>query len=92
MEENRALTLDDLPAGCRLLAEHIGLPLFLDIAEHFGGEMYYIPNLRQLRTRVRNRDIRTEYRSEQQPIPELSRKYRLSERQIRNIVRGRQKK
>ena len=89
MEQNRPITMDDLPAGCRTLAAFLGLERFLEVAEVFGGEMIYIPNLNHVRARMRNRGIRAEYQSETEDIPHLSLKYRLSERQIRNIVRGR---
>ena len=86
MELNRPLTLADLPEGCRPLAEFIGLTRFLELADTFGGEMIYIPNLTQLRVELRNRDIRAQYHGTPREIRHLSRKYRLSERQIRNII------
>lgn len=81
------LTVDDIPGGSRLFAQHVGLPSFLEIAGRFGGETIYIPSLDQLRREVRNRGIRAEYR-ETGEVNQLSRKYKLSERQIRNIVRS----
>lgn len=87
MEEEYVLTLSDLPQGCRLFAEYLGLPRFMEIAEAFGGQVIYIPNLIQLRTEIRNRSIRAAYHGKPREIRQLSRKYKLSERQIRNIVR-----
>lgn len=85
--QERKLTLHDLPAGCRALASCIGMEAFLEVARQFGGETVYIPNLCQLRNSARNRDIRAAYHGDAEEVEDLSRKYRLSRRQIRNIVR-----
>lgn len=92
MKDNLSIRLDDLPEGCQLLAAYIGLPLFLELTQVFGGESIYIPNLAQMqeanaRRERRNLEIRAAYHGSAQEIRQLSRKYKLSERQIRNIVR-----
>lgn len=86
MEHNRPITLDDLPIHSRPLAACIGVEKFLLLAENFGGEMIYIPSLKHIRAEMRNNDIRTDYYTETPEIEELSRKYCLSTRHIRNIV------
>lgn len=93
MKEFNSIRLDDLPEGCQLLAAYIGLPLFLELTQVFGGESIYIPNLAQMqeesaRRELRNQEICAAYHGSAQEIHQLSRKYKLSERQIRNIVRS----
>lgn len=87
MELIRPITLNDLPEGSRMLAELLGLERFLVLAENYGGEMIYVPTLKHIRTEMRNNNIRAEYLTDSPEIEKLSRKYRLSERQIRNIIR-----
>ena len=87
MEHDYELTLKDLPEGCRSLAEFMGMDRFLEFASIFAGETFYVPNLTQLRIDLRNEDIRSQYRNSEHNVSQLSRKYRLSERQIRNIIR-----
>lgn len=87
MQTPKPLTPDDLPAESRALAEFLGMELFLKLTEEFGGEMLYIPNLGRARRERRDRRIRARYTGAPADVPRLSREYRLSERQIRNIVR-----
>lgn len=93
MKDHLSMRLSDLPEGCRPLAAYIGLPLFLELTQVFGGEIFYIPNLAQMqeedsRRELRNREIRAAYHGSAREIHQLSHKYKLSERQIRNIVRS----
>ena len=86
MEMHKELTPADLPEGCRPLAELLGLDTFLRVADAFGGEMIYIPNMNRIYLDRRNQDIRTQYHGAGEKIETLSQKYSLSKRQIRNIV------
>ena len=58
------------------------------IAEHFGGRQIYLPRGDRLRRALRNVRIRAEF--DGRNVPDLARRYHMSEMQIRAILkRGR---
>ncbi len=71
----------ELPHVYRELADLIGVENALRIAAYYAGRTVYFPYVDRL---IRNEIIRQEYKGYN--VKELAERYRLSERQIRNIV------
>jgi len=83
------LEMDDLNGRIRDLAEVIGMEAFCKLIKYFGGTEPYIPNLKDILLPVRNRMIVREFDGIN--YFELSRKWGLTERYIRDIVNDRAK-
>mgnify|MGYP001860339826 CR=1 FL=1 len=67
------------------IIEKIGVENFLHIVEFFGGGAVYIPKKERITAVARNERIRSEFNGYNHK--ELARKYRLSTRSIRDIVK-----
>lgn len=84
------LTLEDLTGNAHELAEAIGMEAFLSLVKIYGGSSnLYVPKADQIVQPVRDRLIRQEFDGGN--LRELSRKWNLSERQIREIVKDKAK-
>ena len=77
--------IEELTGDLRLLAEITGVPLALAVAQVLGGTMLRIPKGDKWIRRWRDRCIRREY-DQGVPVAALARKYRLTDRQIWNIL------
>lgn len=62
----------------------IGIENFLKICEKFQGENIYFPKMKKIKLNKRNKKIKEEFNGKNTYI--LSKKYRISERQVRRIV------
>jgi Mor family transcriptional regulator len=82
---DRAL-IDRLPGDVRKIAELCGLDTALLICREFGGTRPYIPKLDDLYREVRDAKIRADYDAGGVTVAMLARRYKLSERQIFNIL------
>lgn len=82
MEE---LTNEYIPERLHPLVEMVGVRMFLELCSFYGGSNVYLPTTNVLIAPLRDQRIRQEYNGENRM--ELGRKYRLSERQIRHILR-----
>lgn len=78
------ISMEDLSENQREIAEVIGLDTYIALTQHFGGESPYIPKFDELVKDPRNREIRKKYNGHNST--ELARKYRLSERYIRQLT------
>ncbi len=88
------VSIDDLDASeaaehLTALADIAGLNIVKQIVQAFGGESIYIPKPESI-TR-RRRDHRIYERFNGRNYRELAREYRLSLRQVRNIIRQKKK-
>ncbi|MBC2703987.1 Mor transcription activator family protein [Desulfobacula sp.] len=63
----------------------IGIDSTVKLIKEFGGEALYLPKLESVMRNSRNRDIRKDFTGNNHR--ELSKKYRLTVRQIRYILR-----
>ena len=82
----REIRLDDIPGEYRDIAEKLGLDVFLSLSELCGGQDLYVPKIESLRREGRDREIRARFDGGNYRI--LARQFRLSERQIRTIING----
>lgn len=83
------LKVEMLPEGtCRDIAEKIGVPNLLKVTDIVGGTCTYFPRTEGFLRVIRNRRIKHEFTGGN--YRELSKKYGLSERYIRQICTGRE--
>ncbi|MEG3038450.1 MAG: Mor transcription activator family protein [Clostridia bacterium] len=76
--------VDDLPEGCKELAQVIGMDTFIDLIEYSGGGSMYFPSKGSVIKNARNRIIKNKFNGAN--YKELSKTYGISEIQIRNII------
>lgn len=82
-----ALRLEQLDGSARELAETIGLEAFARLVERYGGtDKLYIPGAKTLTRPVRNELIRAEFDGGN--YLQLARKWDLTERNVREIVKA----
>lgn len=87
----KSITIDQLDGDSLDLAEVIGMDAFLKLVAVYGGSnCLYVPRLLTLRTNARNQEMRKEYEAGATPKA-LARKYHLTERYVRDVVRNSQK-
>ena len=77
------LTKDDLTEGVIDVVDVIGMDAFKSLVKFAGGSNLYIPNEASLVKSFRNKKIREVFDGDYKVI---SRKYGISEAQVRNIV------
>ena len=77
------LTREDLPESVIDIVDTIGIDAFKDLVRLVGGSNLYIPNENSITKEYRNKKIREEFKGDYKTI---SRKYGISEVQVRNIV------
>lgn len=82
----KELKLEDLSGSARELAEAIGMEGFVRLVDTYGGmSNLYVPVAEQLVRPVRDEMIRREYNGRN--VCELARKWDLTDRSIREIVK-----
>ncbi|MEG1310890.1 MAG: Mor transcription activator family protein [Romboutsia sp.] len=77
------LTKEDLPEGVMDIVDTIGIDAFKDLVRLAGGSSLYIPNESSLVKSFRNKKIREDFDGNYKAV---SRKFGISEVQVRNIV------
>lgn len=78
-----SLTRDDLPDSVMDIVDSIGLDAFKELVRLAGGSNLYIPNEASIVKSFRNKKIREVFDGDYKVI---SRKFGISEAQVRNIV------
>lgn len=78
----------DIPEAYRPMAALIGTDAFLKLCRLCGGTAMYLPMADSVIRKARNRLVLGEYNGYN--ARELSRKYGVTERHIRNIAKGRE--
>lgn len=81
----RQLTPEQIPQDIRWLPELVGMESFMKILDLVGGENIYFPKRESLERPLRQQAILREYNGCN--YRQLARKYGLTERSIRQIVR-----
>lgn len=79
------LAIEDISEEYQPLAALLSIPAFLALAEQYGGYQLYIPKLKGILKNNRDEAIRAEFTGFN--YKELARKYGLSPRYIRQIVK-----
>ncbi len=78
------ISLEQLPANQRELAELLGMRQYIELTRRFGGETIYIQKYSELLKTPRNAEIKRKFDGFN--FVELAREYDLSERYIRELV------
>jgi len=81
-----ALRRDDIPEEYRSIAAVLGIKAFVRLTQLCGGQNFYIPKLESLERSARNRELRARFSGGNYRA--LASQFRLSERQVRKIIRG----
>ena len=82
----KELTSSMLPDGvCKSIAEEIGTDNLLKLAALVGGSTFYMPQAESILRPLRNQKIKEEYNGYNDA--ELARKYGVTPRHVREIVR-----
>ena len=84
MDLLQLITLDDLPIDQRKIAELVGIENYRKLVENYGGNDIRILQKATLVIRKRDEEIIASFTGSN--ARELARKYRLSDRTIREIV------
>ncbi|MVO76003.1 DNA-binding protein [Paeniclostridium sordellii] len=77
------LKIEDLPDSYKDVAEEIGIDLFKKLVRLLGGNSLYIPKEVSLTRPIRDRIIKEDFNGDYKI---LSRRYNISQSQIRNIL------
>lgn len=80
------LTVEDLPEGLIDVVDAIGFDSFKTLVKLCGGSSLYVPSENNLIRLVRNKIIRESFNGDYRSI---SRKFGISEVQVRNIIKSR---
>lgn len=80
------IRVEDIPEEYRDIVDDFGLENFLKLCRLCGGQDLYVPKIESLMREGRNREIRARFDGGNYRI--LARQFRLSERQIRTIING----
>lgn len=78
------ITIKEIPQNNQDLARLIGIENFKKLVKYMGGSSIYIPKEQTLILSLRNKNIKKEFNGD---IKILSRKYQISQSQIRNILK-----
>ena len=78
------LTIKEIPQNNQDLAQLIGIENFKKLVKYMGGSSIYIPKEQTLILSLRNKNIKKEFNGD---IKILSRKYKITQSQIRNILK-----
>ncbi|GAA0863994.1 MULTISPECIES: Mor transcription activator family protein [Peptostreptococcaceae] len=78
------ITIKEIPQNNQDLAQLIGIENFKKLVKYMGGSSIYIPKEQTLILSLRNKNIKKEFNGD---IKILSRKYQISQSQIRNILK-----
>jgi Mor family transcriptional regulator len=80
------ITASDLPGELRDFAEKISFKAAMQFVEHFGGVQFYIPNIKIMTSKIRQKLIKKDSR-QGMPVKEIARKYNLSVVRIYEIIK-----
>ena len=78
------LTESDVPDSVKDVVDVIGIDAFKGLVKLAGGSLLYIPNESNLVKPIRNRMIKEEFKGS---YKDISRKFGISEVQVRNIIK-----
>lgn len=80
------IRIEDIPEEHHDLVDVLGMDSFLKLVEFCGGQAVYVPKLESLQRGARDRLIRSMFDGGN--YRQLAIQFRLSERQVRKIIKG----
>ncbi len=81
---NKDFEIDDIPYDLISIAKFMGVDMFIEFCEKFGGNHIYFPSKKSILRNSRNREIKRMYNGSN--IKELADKYDISQMHIKKIV------
>lgn len=84
--DGRIILMDDIPEEYRDIAELLGMRSFMDLLGLCGGLSLYLPKADSIYRNPRDREIRMRFDGGN--YKSLAVQFRMSERQIRKIIKG----
>lgn len=78
------LSKEDIPEFLQGLVDIMGIEAFIRLIEEYGGTSIYIPNEKSILKPIRNRLIKKHFNGNN--YKELSKEFKISEMQVRNII------
>ncbi len=85
--DHEKISLDNLPDDLQMIAETLSIDIALKLSKNFGGMRIYIPKIEHVLRSNRNNHIRQEFNGANHKM--LARNYKLTETQIRTILKNR---
>ena len=79
------ITDKDVPEDIAWLCDIVGIKSFMKIIDTAGGEFLYLPKRQTLEQPLRYKAIKSEF--DGRNIKELARKYGITERRVRSIIK-----
>lgn len=79
------VNIEDLDERYKNIVERVGIKGFMELIKEVGGINFYVPKIDTFFKEARNKKIRQNYNGYN--LKELSKKYNLTQRQIRNILK-----
>ncbi|MGC2424192.1 MAG: Mor transcription activator family protein [Nitrospirota bacterium] len=83
------IVIEDLPETYQQMAEHIGVSAALKLGEIMGGEGIYLPKIDNIRSKYRNRLIKSDL-VVGLSYKQVARKYGITERWVRIIEQSKE--
>lgn len=77
--------IDDIPYDLKDVCEFMGIEMFIDFCDNFGGSHLYFPSRRSLLRLSRNREIKRCYNGKNSR--ELAHKFGISEMHLKSIIK-----
>lgn len=81
------ICLNDIPQQHRDIAEFMGINNYIKFCDEFGGINLYFPTKKTLLNSIRNKEIIELYYEQGKDIKYLSKKYKLTNNYIRQIIK-----
>lgn len=81
---NNDFKIDDIPYDLVAIAKFMGVDMFIEFCDKFGGNHIYFPSKKSIFRNSRNREIKRSYNGNN--IKELADKYDISQIHIKRIV------
>ena len=80
------IEIDDIREDLVELVDFMGMDMFIEFCEKFGGCHFYISNKKSIARNSRNREIKKKYNGTN--AKELSREFGISENHLRYIIKS----
>lgn len=81
----RDFKIDDIPYDLKDVCDFMGIEMFIDFCDKFGGSHLYFPSKRSVLRLSRNREIKKSYNGRNSR--ELSHKFGISEMHLKSIIK-----
>lgn len=81
------IRLEDIPEDLIAIATFLGIDIFIEFCDKFGGNHFYLPSKKSVLRLSRNREIKRVYNGDN--LKELADRFGISQMHIRKIMKER---